>query len=337
MHFMYQHFIKDSDFENKDPIQLTLSRNVCVVLRRPDDDERKKIRKIIPKPGAVIVSETNIQRTPAKKNTIILDELSQDKIPAGVKDDLYLRFGGYLALQNFPEYFIQFCEELDRKVEQIASGIYGLIRWRFNANSDHYPLVLIDKYWSTDTTDWKRLPRKTWIAQGWTEHSYTLTSEDCELITNNYSKNLREPLAHELFREAWAQRWQNRRSSIVMGVAALETGIKSFISAKIPNAKWLLDEIQSPPVHKMLTEFLPTLLKTADGESQPIPAEIIEGIRNGVYIRNQIVHGKSQDIEQVKLEQILGYVRWMLYMLDYYLGHDWAIEHSRRDPVWVSG
>src|SRR5438093_1519542 len=38
-----------------------------------------------------------------------------------------------------------------------------------------------------------------------------------------------EPLGHELFREAWNLRIQSPRSSVLVGIAAVEVGVKHFV------------------------------------------------------------------------------------------------------------
>jgi hypothetical protein len=68
-----------------------------------------------------------------------------------------------------------------------------------------------------------------------------------------------EPVAHQLFREAWELRRSNPRSALAIGIAAAEIGVKDLIASLIPDTRWLVKETPSPPVVKILREYLPML------------------------------------------------------------------------------
>ena len=68
-----------------------------------------------------------------------------------------------------------------------------------------------------------------------------------------------EPVAHQLLREAWELRSSNPRSALAIGIAAAEIGVKDLIASLVPNAQWLVMEMPSPPVVKILREYLPML------------------------------------------------------------------------------
>ena len=102
-----------------------------------------------------------------------------------------------------------------------------------------------------------------------------------------------EPLARQLFREAWSQIGINPRSALVIGVSAAEIGLKRLISALIPETDWLMQEISTPPVGKVLRKFLPTLqvrAKRVDGGPITPPRELIRQIEKAVQHRNDVVH-----------------------------------------------
>ena len=83
------------------------------------------------------------------------------------------------------------------------------------------------------------------------------------------NQGLSEPLTHSLFREAYAQRVTNRRSSLVLAVAAAEVAVKRCATILAPRAAWLLEELPSPPIAQMITDFLPSLL--ADSPAARFP------------------------------------------------------------------
>src|SRR5438270_11607402 len=72
-------------------------------------------------------------------------------------------------------------------------------------------------------------------------------------------KRVSEPLAHALLREGWSQRRENPSSALLIGMAALEIGIKEYIAECVPDAAWLAENAPTPPIVNMLTDYLPTL------------------------------------------------------------------------------
>ena len=64
-----------------------------------------------------------------------------------------------------------------------------------------------------------------------------------------------EPLCHELYREAWEERQKNPRNAVVFGIAAAEVSFKQCVSALAPDTRWLLENVPSPPLTKMLSEY----------------------------------------------------------------------------------
>jgi hypothetical protein len=138
-----------------------------------------------------------------------------------------------------------------------------------------------------------------------------------------------EPLGHQLLREAWSQREANPRSALAIGVAAAEVGLKQLIGSLIPEAQWLVDEIQTPPVSKMLRKFLPTLPVKAklQGKSLRPPNELIKKLDEAFEQRNKLVHVGKAPPHSKNLEEMLRAVNDFLYICDVYVGHVWAADY----------
>jgi hypothetical protein len=138
-----------------------------------------------------------------------------------------------------------------------------------------------------------------------------------------------EPLAHQMFREAWSQRAAHPRSALAIGVAAAEVGLKKLISNLVPHAQWLVDEIQTPPVPTMLRKYLPTLPLKAKfkGKSLRPPTRLIKTLDEAFAFRNKLVHAGKTPPHRDKLEEMLLAVNDFLYVCDLYVGHVWAAEH----------
>lgn len=109
-------------------------------------------------------------------------------------------------------------------------------------------------------------------------------------------------------------------------MTALEVGIKHYISACVPAATWLAQEAPSPPVEKILREYVPMLVPPGRAEPVEIGAEILEELKKAVPIRNGLAH-KGADVPRQRLMKTLRAVRNTLWAFDEALGQGWATEH----------
>lgn len=146
-----------------------------------------------------------------------------------------------------------------------------------------------------------------------------------------------EPLAHKVFREAWDNRFSSRRSAIVIGVAALEVGIKAFISQASPSVQWLISNAPSPPIKRLLAEFLPSLETPATLEGKVVapPKSILDLIEKAVVTRDRAANASAEDVTHDSLEEMLVAIRDVLWLLDFYGGASWAVSHVT--PLTRSG
>jgi hypothetical protein len=133
-----------------------------------------------------------------------------------------------------------------------------VLRWRTGTTGHHDPVRNSrGLHWSDDAQTWKLVP------------GYLKLQIDYGILSSKMSDGLRasfmhfliesgssEPLAHELFHEAWNQRTDSPRSSLLIAVAAAEVGIKSLVSELVPNTKWLAFNAPTPPLTRMLKEYL---------------------------------------------------------------------------------
>jgi hypothetical protein len=150
-----------------------------------------------------------------------------------------------------------------------------------------------------------------------------MSSELAASVIELVNAGNREPIGHELFEEAWNQRSDLPRSSLLIGMTAAEVGFKTFIGDLVPDAEWLAFNAPTPPLVQMLEQYLPGLAvrqRITDTTPLLVPKKILDTIRKGVLLRNRIAHA-GEDVKQDSLKEILGAVRDLLYLLDFYAGH----------------
>jgi hypothetical protein len=225
---------------------------------------------------------------------------------------------------------------LDDRLTSAALRVANLFRWRFNVSGSSNLAEKRTLLFSSDGTTWYVLLStvKNWALRiGSAAEINGATESELQHMLN---ANATEPLAHNLLREALIQRDENRRSALVMAVGAAEVGFKRFVSTLVPATAFLMEEVQAPPIYRMLKEFLPTLLEnTSTRTPGHLPeSEILKPIEKAFEHRNTIVHKPDDSPRQAKasaylvssdFDASLRAISDLLYILDFYAGNEWAI------------
>jgi len=101
--------------------------------------------------------------------------------------------------------------------------------------------------------------------------------------------------------------------------------MKQLIAALVPDARWLVEELPSPPLSTMVKDYLKELPIRADvPPARRSPKHLRRLLHDAVEARNQVVHRGTTPA--VSLRETLTGIREFLYLLDFYCGHSWAIE-----------
>jgi hypothetical protein len=147
-----------------------------------------------------------------------------------------------------------------------------------------------------------------------------------------------QPLAHEMWREAWNLYLASPRSGLVMGVAAAEVGVKQLITLLAPDTAKLLEHVQSPTLDILIRKVLPSLLTRSGTDAGKIcPQHLRKRLLTAVEERNRVVHRGA--IPTVELRSTLLDIRDFLYLLDWNAGHAWAealLSHPTRSALELS-
>lgn len=249
----------------------------------------------------------------------------------------------------YPASYRKFVLGVHQHMDRTATTLFNVIRWRFGI--DGGPLSLSSEWslmrWHSGPPTDRPFDKRGFLNRqipadvltiGLPElQEISLDRQNSEIIEEMFRIGTAQPLCHDLFREAWQSRNHNPRSALVMGMAATETGVKTAAVDLHDNAgtEWIFENLPSPPIDRMLRDYiqlLPARRKIDDKVRRP-PKSAITLIKEGVELRNKIVHGRGKEIEPERLDKILRAVRDVLYLLDYYRGHDWALERCSESFV----
>lgn len=245
------------------------------------------------------------------------------------------------AMSLMPEPFREFVAALGDDLSRAASGALALLRWRTGELGG--PLKGPDTRfeWNLGDGRWHPLPSDTYLELD--AYSYPeLTRAARDDIVRLFDEGIDEPFAYELIREAWAQRVANPRSALITAITALEIAVKQFIARRVPAADWLVENVPTPDVIKLLREYLPTLDPPAGARPgaerfRELPDKLWRLLLKRRNQRNDVIHKPAayESTERLDLvpitperaESAVLAVREILYRLDLADGHAWAVAH----------
>jgi len=230
---------------------------------------------------------------------------------------------------TIPQELISFSQQITRQLNDYAKRTIQVLRWRLNASSRQNPFLNAwFPTWSFDGKTWTVLPSSE-IMHASIKRDMLVAAELMPEIVNLINKGSDEPLAHSLLREAYDHQGTNPRSALLTGIAAAEIGVKHLLTKLLPDTKWVLENLPSPPIILILTQYFPQLLshRKIKRKNLPVPQTIIDTLKDGVALRNSVAHTGLPNIEFEKLDNILHSVENILWILDYYSGLDWALNN----------
>ncbi len=261
-------------------------------------------------------------------------EIADDEVAAELKlaisaslDGVWVNFRNVTQGRMTSIYSV--IDEVFEPLQAAMKSVVKIFRWREGLMEDPAdPFRRVRQYCSLDGTTWFEVGtvRAITIRQLMGFRQVTASNENRKEIIDLMEARTEEPLGHQLFREAWNQKESNPRSALVIGVAAAEVGLKKLIGTLVPPAQWLVDEIQTPSLSKMLRGFLPTLpVKVRlKGKSLRPPNKLLHKLDKAVERRNDLVHAGKAPPNRDELEDMLLAVYDLLCICDMYVGHGWA-------------
>lgn len=223
-----------------------------------------------------------------------------------------------------------------------AQRFIGLLRWQLDVAGE---VDAIDKderkpiiYWKTTQESYHLapLPRPVPLTMAASRGFSWGDREQVDFTKAWIADGLIEPLGHQLLREARQMRGGNDRGALLISYAALEVGVKQHISRMVPLASWLAMNSPSPPLNKVLREYLPIFHEGNPKlqywrnlkELWKLTTEFVED-------RNKLAH--KGEAPRNSIDEYINLVSDLLYSLDYIEGQEWARAHISQKNQGILG
>jgi hypothetical protein len=309
-------------------------RRISVVIGRPE------LYGLERQGGAIAVARTQIE--PNDSIARGFAALADYRVPEGVPPSSLLNWrrfqdaagrlkpGTVYPQSGLPQAMNSFIEQVRKDLLHAIRRSCLALRWRYSLWGPHDPLrpIGVGPEWSLDGSTWHPLPANPTVrvdAAPDASSAVPVTSELQALLDTGQD----EPIAHQVFREAWDSRLINGRSALVIAVTALEIGIKALIGQRVPSAQWLVTNLPSPPLRRLLAEYLPSLETpgTIEGKVLAPPKAVLDLVDKAVATSHRVALATGESIAPGALEEMLIAIRDVLWMLDFCGGSAWALSH----------
>ncbi len=238
-----------------------------------------------------------------------------------------------IHLKYFPQPLKDFLLNVRTELHDIIKRTVDIFMWRCGISAGHNPLLNGGMSFSLDGKKWNMVP--SGVQVHFSAISISSPPENVSLILKKLIKTIHDqPLGHQMLREAQFLRSLNPRISIVVAISALEVAVKECISKLNPDSNWLVENLPSPEVRKLINEYIPKLLcKTTHRDVFPLPESLDKTIEKGVTTRNRIVHLGRQAPSRESTDKMLSAVQDVIWLLDCCCGHDWTLKYMSRSAA----
>lgn len=234
------------------------------------------------------------------------------------------------GLAGYSPKFVKFTKDLDKELNEISTNILHLICWKHKIFGGPHRLEcgLVHMRWAHENED---VTAERFLSRQYPSGVYTLRMPEVWEGELSFDKleSQKAPLYYELLSDGVKTIETSPRSSLVILVAAIETAIKHYVAAAVPDASWLIENTQSPPLVKLLSSYL-ELLPANNRHLEKcfrIPKVDLKVIDTSVQVRNEIVHGKDVNLTADLLERLKRVATETIYYFDWLLGEAWAFQY----------
>ena len=291
----------------------------------------------------------DVEKEPSDAVRSMFDQLSRGELPEDYGYDGPRRLdekGEPMKLMSqvvyMPKSFREFHDQVFYPMKGTAIRVLDVLRWRFDRRGSSFRALWSEYKFSFDGQSWHTMPSLVDPTKARMIDSFThlvFGEYEAWAIKVELRSESVEPLAHVLFREAWDLRLRSEKGSLLIGFTAAEAGVKRHIVRMMPITKNLIMPMPSPPIRDLLY-YIDDVPHNAPrlGNGPLIPKSIRKALSEMGTLRNKITHTGEHDPEGPQLtmdflDETLGAVRDLLWLLDYYAGHLWAKEYVSRERL----
>ena len=236
-----------------------------------------------------------------------------------------IRSGYGVPFEYYPPSLRSLCDDVHNELFSAAVRFVKLMVWQQEVDSPHWPFESDHLYWRiSNDGEYRAIGLRLQTAEGRSPVGFQWDEEDRKDFQALWDSGATEPLAHELLREARSLATRSPRSALLALTTALETGTKNHIGKMEPKSEWLMREMPSPPIFKLLRDYTPRLHNEKDVAYWDKLKPLFKIVQQIAEDRNDLAHTGTMTVSPKRLAEYINAASDILYILDYLEGHAWA-------------
>jgi hypothetical protein len=254
-----------------------------------------------------------------------------DAVDSGAIVSKYLPAeGGGFLLDAYPAEMQSFLLAETASLMRHLQSAFGIVRWRYfddiGEGAEFEPWAPM---WSTDGVGWHalRLSRSLKASLGPQLRLQESVGEALEALVD---QGAREPLGREIWHVATTA---EPRTAVILAVTAVEVELKRLIGDCVPHSDWLVTNLPTPPIVRIIEEYLPKIIEMSP-ETAP-PRWLTRNLRTAVSRRNSFTHGGAESSDRwsspgllpEEVAKHLTAASDLLWLFDLYRGHAWVTDY----------
>jgi hypothetical protein len=210
----------------------------------------------------------------------------------------------------------------------------AILKWRYGITGS--PINSISNWSeavSSDGSAWRGISPVRGLKISFSGVVKKIDASAVQEVIRLHNEGEEPPLSLQLLIEARNQRMTHPRSALVIGVTAAEIALKQLIGELAPDARWLAENVPSPPIARIARDYIPSLRVKAQlkGKALRPPKKLLKRLTDAVELRNKVVHAGEAPPDPEKLQEILAAVEDLVWICCLYTGHTWAWDHVSFD------
>ncbi len=255
-----------------------------------------------------------------------------------IATDGAIRDGFCVPLELYPPTLQEAAVSARERLLRAANRFVRLICWRQSASSEWTPIDSASLYWGLKGNELQFVKERAKEQSFTSPPGITWSDSDRDDILALWADGSSEPLGHELLREARQLAGASSRSSLLVAASALEVGVKRYLAARLPGTDWLMENVPSPPVDKMLRQFVPLVTSCSPEtlKNWPNLGSRFKIVTHYIEQRNKIAHQGNPTIE-LRLRDFIAVVEDFLFIFDVLSGHEWAKQNVSAETQKLLG
>lgn len=250
--------------------------------------------------------------------------------------------GGYLVGKNIvsTDVFHQQSRAISTEIWDVMSMFLNNWAWKLGGHLRYPALRRIGPTeLQLEEYDWRAV---RFLSPSSTSVGYSILPIGSLGLYNGHQDEFRQPIPihFETFAEAQSLIDSNPRLALVGLVTSIETATKDCIRRLAPETDWIISELQSPPLKRLVHEYIPQLVDSQ--LDRPMSTMLLSVVNNNLDLRdrlssmvekrNALVHGRSVTIRKNSLEGYFEYCHKLLWAFEEIKGNEYAVDRFIENP-----